>query len=497
MTKNIVLQVVTVLCAVVSVIICFSLLAKHITGNSIAPWFDWGCSVSATPSGSGCAVVLKSPYSYWPAKDASGASLPNTYHWPVAFGGMVYYSLIGIWYIVVGRPDAKRRWLHWVPTLMVVVGLASSAYYVYIMFTKISEWCPWCMVTHGLNLIIAVCTFLLWPRSGVAAATETAHELPTAGVVRAARAAASSPTVSTLPEPIVVLPRHPSWRLVMAAFLGMSLAALGEMQMLFRFDVLIREARSLGELNQYKGVVDRLRGDHDKLMRMWDASEPRNIPVREDDPIRLPNASSDQPFVDLIVFSDFECPSCKSTAEFIDQQVQRMFTGKLRIIFKHFPLDPKCNSHVPNVPGIHPNACTAATLAEAARLQGGNDAFWKAHDYLFQRQQPGAGLSGISIDDFAKALALDPARLSTDMAGAAVKQRINEDIEEAKKSGIRATPMLLVSNKPVDGLAVKELGFWDRLAESYWYSLKLPRPQNTLMQQPSATPGTPAKPNAP
>jgi protein-disulfide isomerase len=67
--------------------------------------------------------------------------------------------------------------------------------------------------------------------------------------------------------------------------------------------------------------------------------------------------------VTLEEFGDFECPPCAKMSEAL-HQMEKDYHGKLRIIFRHFPL------------AMHPHAREAAIAAEAAHAQG---KFWQRH----------------------------------------------------------------------------------------------------------------------
>ena len=70
-------------------------------------------------------------------------------------------------------------------------------------------------------------------------------------------------------------------------------------------------------------------------------------------------------------FGDFECPSCKNVATFLDQVIKE-YHPSVRLIFRNFPL------------GTHQHSRDAALAAEAAGLQG---RYWEMHDMLFREQR--------------------------------------------------------------------------------------------------------------
>jgi protein-disulfide isomerase len=93
-------------------------------------------------------------------------------------------------------------------------------------------------------------------------------------------------------------------------------------------------------------------------------------------PTHRPNISADHirgnpdASVTLEEFGDFECPSCKNLATFLDQLVKE-YHPRVRLIFRNFPLP------------MHQIANDAALAAEAAALQG---RYWEMHGKLFQEQ---------------------------------------------------------------------------------------------------------------
>src|SRR6266478_5042500 len=97
--------------------------------------------------------------------------------------------------------------------------------------------------------------------------------------------------------------------------------------------------------------------------------------------------------VTLEEFGDFECPSCKNVATFLDEVVKE-YQPSVRVIFRNFPL------------AMHQHSRDAALAAEAAGLQG---RFWEMHDMLFREQVVWSSASdaGTLFDSYAETLGLD------------------------------------------------------------------------------------------
>jgi protein-disulfide isomerase len=120
------------------------------------------------------------------------------------------------------------------------------------------------------------------------------------------------------------------------------------------------------------------------------------------------------------------------------------FVGRVRIAFRHFPLEE-----------IHPHALAAALAAEAAAGQG---KFWPMHDLLFDNQRH---LKAPQLRGYAERLELDISRFDAEIADALYLQRVREDIEGGKLSGVRATPTFFINGKLQDisyGLQALEQG---------------------------------------
>ncbi|MGD8863750.1 MAG: thioredoxin domain-containing protein [Myxococcales bacterium] len=132
--------------------------------------------------------------------------------------------------------------------------------------------------------------------------------------------------------------------------------------------------------------------------------------------------------VTLVEFSDFQCPFCGAAFPELERIV-RQFEGKVKLVFKHFPL------------GSHPRAIPAARAAEAAGKQG---RFWEMHDMLFRNQRQ---LEDADLLRYAEALGLDMEKFQADMASPEVQARVEADRAEGEKAGVDGTPSIFVNGR--------------------------------------------------
>src|SRR6266850_8512738 len=131
--------------------------------------------------------------------------------------------------------------------------------------------------------------------------------------------------------------------------------------------------------------------------------------------------------VTVVEYGDFECPNCKQAAPAVKRLLDQ-FAGRVRIAFRHFPLEE-----------VHPHALAAALATETAAGQG---KFWPMHDLLFDNQRH---LKPPQLRGYAQQLELDMRRYDADMADTVYLQRVREDIEGAAESGVRATPTFFMN----------------------------------------------------
>ncbi len=131
--------------------------------------------------------------------------------------------------------------------------------------------------------------------------------------------------------------------------------------------------------------------------------------------------------VTLIIFSDFQCPTCKRAADEV-RDLSKRYDKELKVVFRHFPLTI-----------AHANAKLFSESAEAAYLQG---KFWEMHDLLFSDQMANPD----ELKRHAQALGLNMAQFEADRRGLA-REAVEEDIKTARELGIDATPSIIIYHK--------------------------------------------------
>jgi len=177
---------------------------------------------------------------------------------------------------------------------------------------------------------------------------------------------------------------------------------------------------------------------------------------------RNTKGASDAP-VTIVEFSDFQCPACGQA--FLDLHDLLRRRRDVRLVFRHFPLDQRCNDQVEH--GVHPMACLAACAAECAGQQG---KFWEYHDLLFQDQ---AGQARDTLFGFARELGLDIPRFRTCLDDAATLALVRGDVRDGSALGVRSTPTIFINGRRIEGAL-----------ERHYYDYAI-----TIETQPPATSG--------
>ncbi len=141
-------------------------------------------------------------------------------------------------------------------------------------------------------------------------------------------------------------------------------------------------------------------------------------------------------------FADFQCPPCATVSRWLPQ-LERSYGGKLRIVFRNFPLS------------IHQNAVAAACAAEAAGVQG---RFWEMHDSLYRQRDAWAKAADPrpAFETYAGEIGLDVARFKADTQSDAVKNRVQADQQRGVSLNVTSTPTLIVNNFVVPGTSANE-----------------------------------------
>lgn len=136
----------------------------------------------------------------------------------------------------------------------------------------------------------------------------------------------------------------------------------------------------------------------------------------------------------VVEFSDFECPACRY-AEPILRGLLKLHEGKVRFVFKHFPLER-----------VHRWARPAAVAAECAGRQG---KFWELHDKLYDEQEKWAKETDAlkSWEGYAQALKLDVPAWKACLQDPSADAAVSADFQHGLDAWVGSTPTFFINGR--------------------------------------------------
>jgi len=137
----------------------------------------------------------------------------------------------------------------------------------------------------------------------------------------------------------------------------------------------------------------------------------------------------------MIEYTDFQCPFCARHANTTFFQIKKEYvdTGKLKIVFKNFPLP------------FYPFAQKAAEASECVLEQG---KFWQYKEILFKNQE---ALSIKDLKKYARDLGLDIEKFNDCLDSGKFEKEVKEDSDEGREAEVSGTPTFFVKGEKIVG----------------------------------------------
>lgn len=135
--------------------------------------------------------------------------------------------------------------------------------------------------------------------------------------------------------------------------------------------------------------------------------------------------------IKIIEFSDTECPYCKQFHITINQIIAD-YGEQVAWVYRHFPLHQ-----------THPRAIPESEATECAAELGGNSAFWKYLDRLFE-VKPLDTTNFDYLQEIAEYANLNASDFQSCFASRKHAQRVADDYNDAVNTGGRGTPYTII-----------------------------------------------------
>jgi protein-disulfide isomerase len=162
------------------------------------------------------------------------------------------------------------------------------------------------------------------------------------------------------------------------------------------------------------------------------AAAAANDPPKKVEVDNAPARGAKKAPITVVVFSDFECPFC-SRIEPTLVELEQLFPGKVRVVWKNFPLS------------FHNRAKPAAEAALAANEQG---KFWQMHATIFKNQN---ALEDADLEKYAKGIGLDMEKFRAATASHKFASAVDADMKQGSSLGVEGTPATFVNGRLVVG----------------------------------------------
>jgi protein-disulfide isomerase len=154
-----------------------------------------------------------------------------------------------------------------------------------------------------------------------------------------------------------------------------------------------------------------------------------------------PSRGGPNPPIEIVEFSDLQCPHCKAAQPIIEKLAADF--PQVRFTFQEFPLPAS----------LHPWALKAAQYTDcAARMN--KDTFWKYVDAIFENQ---GSIALATADDKLKELAtangLDAAKVAACAVTPETETRVKKSLALGETLNVNQTPTVFINGRAVLGVA--------------------------------------------
>ncbi len=143
-------------------------------------------------------------------------------------------------------------------------------------------------------------------------------------------------------------------------------------------------------------------------------------------------------------FADFLCPHCYHASKELQKAMDR-WPGRIRIYYRHFPLDGNCNPVVrrrdPNYGVMRCNGAKAALCGPEQRI------FSKLYHGIFELQNDPEGISMANLQQVTEKSGGNWQRMQACMASPKTEAALQRDIKDADTIKLNSTPTIIVQDR--------------------------------------------------
>lgn len=185
---------------------------------------------------------------------------------------------------------------------------------------------------------------------------------------------------------------------------------------------------------------------NEEFYRQWKAGETLGL-----DKPRSGSKGAANPVLTIIEFADPLCPHCKDMGIVLGEFVKK-YPDKVRVIFRHYPLDIQCNSAMKRA--FHVGACDLARAMECGDAQG---KFWPMHDAIFAQQDVFMRnpVTEKAVESLAMTAGANTAQLLGCFKSQSTIAKVKSDIAAGNKIKVTGTPTTIVNDRRLPGVPLE------------------------------------------
>lgn len=143
--------------------------------------------------------------------------------------------------------------------------------------------------------------------------------------------------------------------------------------------------------------------------------------------------------VTIVEYSDFQCPYCARAHQTISEQVMKEYDGKVKLVYKNFPL------------GFHKWA-EPAGVAGLCAFDQDPASFWKVYDFLFANQQQITPENvKAKSEEALKGTKVDMTKWADCYDNKKTLARVKADMAEGQSVGVTGTPAFIINGRKISG----------------------------------------------
>lgn len=137
----------------------------------------------------------------------------------------------------------------------------------------------------------------------------------------------------------------------------------------------------------------------------------------------------------IVEYSDYECPFCKRFHTVLGQVMEEYGVGgRVAWVYRHFP-----------IPNLHPNSAMLAETALCVGQLGGNQAFWKFTNKVYEDREPTDFTNITKIPRYIEEAGISLTEHRACMDSGQTKERLSYGVEDAINAGVKGTPYTFIT----------------------------------------------------